>query len=189
MTYKLVKWHEGLDLNDFYQTALKKGFENNSSQKNLVDVFNSERDKAVWILYYNGLPVGSTACHSLDIFDKKSYRICARTCLFTDLLPLSHLRSLNYTIKKHQNVTAQFFIPKCIEWAPSDADLYISTNMSSVGSQQKVHKIYCPALESTGALTRICDEYYRGHIQTFWKLNRSAFLEQLNNNFKWVLDV
>jgi hypothetical protein len=183
--YKLVDWSPELDLSDFYRLAAARGFENNSSQRVLVDSFKNELESKVWILYYNDVPVGSAACHSLDIFENKSYRICARTCVFTDLLPLQHLRSRGYTIQKHQNATAQFFIPKCIEWAPSDADLYISTNSSEVASQDQVHRIYCPALVETGALEKTTELSYRGHLQTFWKLNREVFLDQLNQLPRW----
>lgn len=183
--FELIEWSEDLDLSDFYRLAEARGFENNASQKALVDSFKNEKDSCVWILYYNKVAVGSVACHSLDIFENKSYRICARTCVFTDLLPIQHLRSRGYTIQKHQNVTAQFFIPKCIEWAPADADLYISTNSSTVGSQDQVHRIYCPALVETGALEKASEKFYRGHLQTFWKLNKQVFLDQLDQLPRW----
>ncbi len=187
--YRLVEWNEKLNLEKFYNEASLRGFENNSSRQTLVDSFQNEKQKNVWILYYNKIPVGSTGCHSLDIFENKSFRICARTCVFSDLLPMTHLRSLGKTIKHHQNVTAQFFIPKCIEWAPDDADLYISTNESLIGSQSKVHRTYCPALASTGVLTKICDKNYRGHLKTFWKLNKQVFLDQLNSYPRWESNV
>jgi hypothetical protein len=104
--------------------------------------------------------------------------------VFTDLLPYHQLRALTYTIKQHQNITAQFFIPACIEWA-KDADLYISSHPSDVGTQRLVHKIYCPALVETGALERTCELEYRGHLQTFWKLNVDVFYEQLNQRPRW----
>jgi hypothetical protein len=182
--YKLVSWSEELDLTDFYRRAADRGFENNSNQKILVDCFRREREWKVWILYYNEIAAGSVAAHSLD-FLENSYRICARTCVMTDLLPKAHLRSLGYTCQQHQNATAQFFIPQCIEWAGQDKDLYITTHASEVGSQRLVHEIYCPALEKTGALKKSFEQEYRGHLQTFWKLNVDIFLEQLNRLPRW----
>jgi hypothetical protein len=182
--YDLIEWTESLDLTEFYSIAKQKGFTNNSSQKALVDCFKNEEDWRVWILYYNNIAAGSVACHSLNVLPN-SYRICARTCVITELLPIQHLRSLGYTIKRHQNITAQFYIPKCIEFAGKDKDLYITSHASEVGTQRAVHQIYCPALVETGALTKAHEIMYRGSVQTFWKLNTEVFLDQLNKETRW----
>ena len=181
----MVEWSEDLDLDEFYQEASKRGFENNSNRKILFDCFEKERQKSVWMLYYNNKPVGSVAAHSLDILGENAFRICARTCVFTDMIPISHMRTRRKTIQEHQNVTAQFYIPKCIEWAGPNANLYISTNESPVASQRLVHKIYCPALMETGAIETSQQIFYRGHEQTFWKLNTGVFLEQLDKFGRW----
>ncbi|MFY8212415.1 MAG: hypothetical protein ACOVLB_07120 [Candidatus Nanopelagicus sp.] len=178
-------WTDELDLTNFYHEALSRGFLNNANRKMLVDGFLSERDKAVWILYFNNVAAGSVAAHSLDIFDKPSYRICARTCVFTNLLPFKHLRTLKHTVQQHQNITAQFYIPQCIEYCPIDSDLYITTNVSKVASQRLVHEIYCPALEQQGCLEKTYELEYRGHLQTFWKLNKDEFTNQLRTVPHW----
>lgn len=183
--FNMIEWSEDLDLGEFYQEAAKRGFENNSNRNILFDCFKKERQKAVWMLYYNNKPVGSVAAHSLDILGENAFRICARTCVFTDMIPIDHVRTRRKTIQEHQNVTAQFYIPKCIEWAGKDADLYISTNESPVASQRLVHKIYCPALMETGAIESSQQIFYRGHEQTFWKLNPEVFLEQLDRFGRW----
>jgi len=183
--YKIVPWSTDLDLTSFYQKADSKGYKNNSSEKVLVNCFDKEREKQVWILYYNNKPVGSVAAHSLDLFSESSYRICARTCLFTDELPLNSLRTIK-GITQHQNVTAQFLIPVCIDWAGRDKDLFISSNQSQEASQRLVHTIFCPALEKTGILMHWGDYFYRGHIQSFWKLNVDKFLEDLNKYGRWI---
>ena len=83
--YKIVPWSKDLDLTEFYQQAESRGFKNNSSQQALVDCFNNEKEKQVWILYFNNQPVGSVAAHSFDdVMGPDSYRIAARTCVFTD---------------------------------------------------------------------------------------------------------
>ena len=186
--FKLTKYNDSVDLNDFYNKAAQRGYENNSNQKIMIDSLRNERDWAFWLLYYNEQIVGTTGAHSLNMFDHLSYRICVRTCVLTDLLPFKHLRKLDFTIKKHQNVTAQFLIPVCIEYCPSDADLYITSNKSPVASQNLVHTIFCPALASIGALTKTCEAEYRGHTQTFWKLNKETFMKQLIMN-KWSTNV
>jgi hypothetical protein len=183
-SYKVVPWSTELDLTEFYQDAERRGFTNNATQQMMVDCFRNEREKQVWILYYNGSAVGSVGSHSLDMLPN-AYRICARTCVFTDELPFKQLRSLQYTCQEHQNITAQFFIPTCIEWAGRDKNLYITTHASDVGTQRLVHNIYCPALEKTGALIRECELEYRGHVQTFWRLNVDVFYDQLNSKPKW----
>jgi hypothetical protein len=187
--YSLVNWSPELDLTEFYRKAESRGFVNNSSQKMLVDCFSKEPEWQVWVLYYNRLASGTVAAHSLPELGTSAYRICARTCVLTDQLPLRQLRSLTYTCQQHQNVTGQFFIPKCIEWAGKDKDLYITSHPSDVGTQRLVHNIYCPALVETGALERTCELEYRGHVQTFWKLNIATFLEQLNSLPRWELTI
>jgi hypothetical protein len=183
--YNLIRWTEPLRLTEFYLEAERRGFENNANRKMLIDSLAKEQEWAVWILYYNNIAVGSVGAHSLPELGPNAYRICARTCVFTDMLPYKQLRGLKYTCQQHQNITAQFFIPQCIEWAGADKDLYITSHPSHIGTQRLVHNIYCPALVETGALERTCEMEYRGHTQTFWKLNVSVFLEQLNRLPRW----
>lgn len=186
--YKLIPWSENLELTEFYKKAKDKNFKNNSSRQLLVDSFNNERVKQIWILYYNNNPVGSVAAHSFDIMGKDSYRICARTCVFTDNLPITSLRTLK-GITTHQNITSQFFIPQCIKWAPQFANLYITSNDSKTGSQRLVHKIFCPALEKNGILTFCEHKEYRGLVQSIWLLNTDAFLKDLKKFKRWAVDV
>jgi len=183
--YSLVEWTPDLDLTEFYAEAGRRGFINNASQFSMVERIQRESEWAVWILYYNDKAVGSVAAHSLPELGPNAYRICTRTCVFTDMTPHRQLRALKYTCQQHQNITAQFYIPACIEWAGTEADLYISSHPSDVGTQRLVHNIYCPALVETGALERTCELDYRGHTQTFWRLNISTFLKQLNSLPRW----
>lgn len=176
--YKIIPWSEDLDLTEFYAEADKRGFVNNNSQRTMVDCFRKEREWCVWILYYNDRALGSVAAHSID----EGYRICARTCVLTDLLPLDTLRTRNQIIN-HQHITAQYFMPACIEWV-DDKDMYITTHPSDVGTQRLVHTVWGPGLEKTGVLTKAFEKEYRGHVQTFWKLNTQVFLEQLEK-VKW----
>ena len=186
--YKLIPWNPDLDLTDFYQRAEIKGYHNNSSQKAMVDCFDHEREKQVWILYYNDVAVGSVAAHSFDEMGPNSYRICARTCVLTDQTPITHLRTLKKTIQQHQNITAQYFIPQCIGWAGMNKNLYITSNESKTGSQRLVHNVYCPALEKTGALENADVIEYRGIEQTVWKLNVLEFFRQLSILPRWPLE-
>ena len=183
--FNLIEWSPDLDLTEFYSLADKRGFRNNSSQKALVDCFKNERSAQVWILYKNESPIGSVASHTIDELGPNAYRICARTCTFADARPSHGLITVNRLIKEHQNLTDQFFIPKCIEWAGPDKDLFISSHPSDVGTQKMVHNIYCPTLEKVGVLSRHTELMYRGHIQTFWKLNVSKFYEEINKYPRW----
>jgi hypothetical protein len=180
----MVPWNKDLDLSEFYRRAEEKGYENNKNQRVLVDCFNDEREKQVWILYNNQTPVGSVASHSLDIMGDNSYRICARTCVFTDKLQINTLRTRNQIIT-HQHITSQFLIPVCIEWAGRDKKLYITSNDSKSGSQRLVHKIFCPLLESRGVLTKSAVKVYRGLEQTFWLLDVDQFYQQLEKFPRW----
>lgn len=171
--YKIVPWTTDLDLTHFYADAARRGFTNNSSQRVMIDCFKNENEWKVWILYYNEVAVGSVAAHSIS----EGYRICARTCVLTDLLPARSLRTRNEIIT-HQHVTAQFLMPVCIKWAVSK-DMYITTHPSDVGTQRLVHTIWGPSLEKSGVLTKAFEKEYRGQVQTFWKLNPTIFLTQL----------
>lgn len=173
--YKIVPWNEDLDLTEFYKEAESKGFVNNASRQAMIDCFKNEQDWCVWILYYNDQAVGSVAAHTMD----EGYRICARTCVLTHLIPTPTLRTRNQIVN-HQHITAQYYMPTCIEWVNGRGKIYITSHPSEVGTQKLVHNIWGPSLENTGVLTRAFEKEYRGHIQTFWLLNTQTFLEQLD---------
>jgi hypothetical protein len=185
--YKVIPWTPDLDLTEFYATAEARGFVNNASQKMLVDSLAREKEWCVWILYYNNKAVGSVGAHSFPEMGDTAYRIAVRTCVFTDELDGVYgnaLRTIS-VITKHQNPTAQFLIPTCIKWAPTGANLYITSNESKTGTQRRVHNIFAPALEKQGAMKRIKDLRYRETDQTVWQLFPDKFLEQLEKYPKW----
>jgi hypothetical protein len=187
-SYKIVPWSQELDLTSFYKDAESRGFLNNASQKMLVDSIAKEREWAVWLLYFENQPVGSVAAHSFeDVMGPNSYRIAARTCVFTDKLsgPYSNALRTISVITKHQNPTAQFLIPACIEWCPKGANLYITSNESKVGTQRRVHNIFGPALEKQGVMKREKEVFYRGTLQTVWKFNPEIFYQQINKFTRW----
>lgn len=184
--YKVVPWTPTLELEEFYASAAARGFVNNASQKMLVDCFNNEREKQVWILYYNDQAVGSVAAHSFDnVMGEDAYRIAVRTCVFTDKLPTNTLRTRNQIVT-HQHVTSQFLIPTCIEWCPPWANLYITSNENDAGTQRLVHRIFGPAMEETGQMKRITEIEYRGTNQTVWQLFPDVFYKELEKYPRWV---
>jgi hypothetical protein len=184
--YKIIPWTPDVDikLTEFYAEASRRGFVNNASRKMLVESIARERKWVVWILFYNDEPVGSVAAHSFDEMGPDSYRIAARTCVFTDKLPQTTLRTRNQIVT-HQHVTSQFLIPACIEWAPAGSSLYITSNDSSVGTQRLVHRIFGPAMEETGQMRKIKDMFYRGENQTVWQLYPDKFMEELGRYPRW----
>jgi hypothetical protein len=185
--YKVVPWSPELDLSEFYATAAAKGFENNASQKMLVDSLAKEKEWCVWILYYNNKAVGSVGAHSFPEMGEDAYRIAVRTCVFTDELDGAYgnaLRTIS-VITKHQNPTAQFLIPACINWCPPWANLYITSNESKVGTQRRVHNIFGPALEHQGVMKRSKELHYRGTDQTVWELYPNKFYEEINKYPRW----
>lgn len=182
--YKIIPWSEDLNLTDFYTEADKRGFTNNNSQHMLVDCFRNETEKQTWILYYNDMAVGSVAAHSFPEMGENCYRICARTCVFSDMLPKTTLRTRNQIVT-HQHVTSQFLIPTCIEWCPKNSRLFITSNENDAGTQRLVHRIFGPAMEETGQMKKICDLFYRGTNQTVWELFSDKFYEVLNSNTRW----
>jgi hypothetical protein len=182
--YKVIPWTSDLDLSSFYEQAEKRGFVNNATQKMLVDSLSKEQEWCVWILYYNNIAVGSVGSHSFPEMGENAYRIAVRTCVFTDLLPTDTLRTRNQIVT-HQHVTSQFLIPACIKWAPRDSKLYITSNESDVGTQRLVHRIFAPAMESTGQMKKIKKLFYRGTEQTVWQLYQDKFLEELEKHKRW----
>jgi hypothetical protein len=183
--FEITEYNDLINLTKFYKEAEQRGFYNNASKKMLIDSISNEQEWNVWLLYYNKQIVGTTAAHSLDIMGKNCYRIAARSCVFTDK---THRRghTLRKDIVRHQNPTSQFLIPACIEWK-LNSNLYITSNEHEQGTQRQVHKIFCPALEKSGCLTREAEKQYRGHKQTFWKLNIDVYYKQLIEFGRWPI--
>jgi hypothetical protein len=186
--YKMIPWTKDLDLSEFYRIADSKGFANNNSQKTMIDCFDREPEKCVWILYSDDVAVGSVAAHTFDIMGENCYRICARTCVFTDMLPGTYGRGLRTSrvITELQNPTAQFFIPTCIEWAPKGSRLFITSTDSDLGTQRLVHRIFGPLMSSRGMMQRISDVVYRNTNQTVWELFPDVFMRELNKYPRWT---
>jgi hypothetical protein len=183
--YKIVDFDTSIDLSDFYKSAAHRGFLNNSNQKVLYESFTHFEKFKVWLLYYDDICIGSVAAHSLEelrFLGNNAFRIAARTCVLTDQ-DKKHpsLRTRNQ-ILTHQNVTAQILLPICVEWAGKKNNLYITSNENKHGTQRHVHKIYCPALNSTGALEDSIELEYRLSLQSFWKMNVDVFYNQLGEN-------
>jgi hypothetical protein len=184
--YSIKEFDESMDLSSFYKTAMERGFVNNINQKVMIDTFKKERDYKAWILFEDDNPIGSVVTHTLDILGPTAYRICARTCTFAEARPSHGLITVKRLIEEHQNLTDQIFIPTMIDYLGHDKDMYISSHPSTVGTQRMVHNIYCPTLVKKGLLTNHGEFEYRGHVQTFWKLDSVKFLEDLKKYPRWV---
>ena len=186
--YKIIPWSSDLDLTNFYQEAAARGFNNNASEEMLVGSFKNEREKQIWILYFNEEAIGSVAAHSFDdVMGPNTYRIAARTCVFTNKItgPYGSALRTKAVIIENQNPTAQFLIPACIEWVPKGSRMFITSNESSVGTQRRVHNIFGPLMERQGMMKRIKEVDYRGHKQTVWELFPDKFYDQLNKHPRW----
>ena len=177
--YALKEWTPDLDLTYFYQECSRRGFLNNSSQKNMIDCFNNEKKKKIWILYQNNKPVGSVAAHSFDeIMGPNSFRILTRVCTFAEARPRKGLITIKKLIAEHQNLTDQFLLPACIKWA-GKTNLYATSNSNFEASQRFVNKYYFPTLAELGIATKIKNFFYRGSDQTLWKIDALKFEENL----------
>jgi hypothetical protein len=184
--YKIIKWNPTLDLTEFYQEASRRGFDNNSSQEAMIDCFRNEPEWAAWILYKDDRAVGSVVAHTFDVMGPTSYRVLARTCSFGDARPSSGLITTKRLIAEHQNLTDQFLLPICIEWAGHNKNLYATSNNSCVASQRLVHNHYFPTLAKLGIVEWVCDINYRSTDQSVWRINVSAFEENLNKYPRWT---
>lgn len=184
--YKIIEWNENLDLNDFYREAEKRGFINNSSKKSMIDCFSNEKSMKAWILYQDHKAIGSVVAHTFnDVMGEGSYRVLARTCTFGTARPNHGLITPKRLIAEHQNLTDQFLLPACIEWAGGD-NIYATSNDSHVASQRLVHRYYFPTLEKIGIVEYIKEINYRNTNQTVWKINGNKFLENLERYPRWV---
>ena len=186
MTFKIVPFSEELDLSEFYSEAQARGFLNNSSKKAMVDCFDNEREKQVWILYQNDRAIGSVAAHSFDdVMGPGSYRILTRVCTFGEARPSHGLITPKRLVAEHQNLTDQFLLPTCIEWAGKENKLYATSNESKTASQRLVHSFYFPTLEKLGIVERVQEVYYRYTNQTVWRIYPEAFYENLAKFPSW----
>jgi len=182
--YKVIQWTQPLRLTEFYAEAERRGFANNSSQKAMIDCFKNEREWAVWILYQDDRAVGSVAAHSFPEMGPNAYRVLARTCTFGDARPNGGLITTKKLIAEHQNLTDQFLLPTCIEWAKGE--LYATSNESTVASQRLVHRHYFPTLAKLGIAERVCEMNYRNTDQTVWRIYPDKFLENLERYPRWI---
>lgn len=182
--YKIVPWTEDLDLSEFYAEAEHRGFANNANQRVMVDCFRNEPKWAVWILYQNNKAIGSVAAHSFTAMGPNAFRVLARTCTFGTARPISGLITPKKLIAEHQNLTDQFLLPTCINWAKGD--LYATSNESTVASQRLVHRHYFPTLAKIGIVERIKEMNYRNTNQTIWRIYPDKFLANLKLYPRWV---
>jgi hypothetical protein len=185
--FYIQEYNEDLDLSEYYRLASERGFYNNNTKEKLIDTWLHMDRWQVSLLYYNEIIVGSIAAHSLEELGVlgDAYRIAARTCTFDDLIgQRKTLRTPNTIIAKHQNLTAQFLLPLCIEWAGKDKNLYISSNENDTGTQKYVHRLYCPGLKKVNVLEESIELEYRGAIQSFWRMNVPEFYRQMEE-FWW----
>lgn len=182
--YTVVKWHEALDLEEFYKEAVARGFVNNASQKILVDSLAKEKEWCVWVLYCNNKAVGSVGAHSFPEMGPNAYRVLARTCTFGTARPNGGLITSKKLIAEHQNLTDQFLLPACIDWAKGE--LYATSNESPVASQRLVHRHYFPTLAKLDIVERICEMNYRNTDQTVWRLYPDKFLANLARYPRWL---
>lgn len=180
MKYKITQFDGTLTdgILQFMELAAQRGFTNNSTLEQIYS-YRDERRHALWFIEAGNKVVGSFGAHSIDIIPN-SYRIVARTCILSDHTHYSGLRTSRRFIKQHQHLIARIAMPWCVNWIndPS-ANMFISSHPSSVGTQRIVHNLYCPTLVEVGVLEKYGEYFYRGHTQTFWKLDHEELFRQL----------
>ena len=182
--YAVVNWSEDLDLTEFYAEAGRLGFANNASQKTMIDCFHNEREWAAWILYQDNKAVGSVVAHSFTVMGSNAYRVLARTCTFGTARQNGGLITPKKLIAEHQNLTDQFLLPACINWAKGE--LYATSNENTVASQRLVHRHYFPTLAKLGIVERVCEMNYRNTDQTVWRIYPDKFLVNLERYPRWL---
>ena len=184
--YKIVEWNENLDLSEFYLEAGKRGFINNSSQKAMIDCFRNEREWNAWVLYENDRAIGSVAAHSFDDVIPGGYRILTRVCTFAEARKDKGLITPKRLVAEHQNLTDQFLLPQCIEWAGNKGRMFATSNASKEASQRLVHSYYFPTLAKIGIVSKIKEVHYRHTDQTVWEIHPDAFFANLERFERWT---
>lgn len=183
--FELIEWKENLDLLEFYNECSKRGYENNSSQKKMIDCFKNEKTWNCWILYFKDKAIGSVAAHSFnEVMGPNTTRVLTRTCAFREYAPNKGLITPR-TIKNHQNFTDQYFLPKSIEYAEGNR-IFATSNESSVGSQRLVNNYYFPTLQKLGLVKLVDKVFYRGLEQNVWEIFKQPFLQHLNKYPRWI---
>lgn len=184
--YKIIEWHESLDLDNFYQESARRGFVNNSNQKIMIDCFKNEKEWNAWILYENDQAIGSVVAHSFDdVMGVNTYRILTRTCVLNGTKTKGLITAKN-AIMQHQNFTDQFLLPKCLQWTNNKGKVYATSNTSHEASQRLVHSIYFPTLAKLGIVREIKEIYYRNTKQTVWEIHPEKFYENFSKYPKWI---
>lgn len=183
--YQIKEYQKGMDLSIFYQMCLARGFMNNSSPKQLIDTFRQQKFFKLWILFYDDLPVGSTVAHDFDdVMGENSYRICARTCVLSDMIPIKHVRTKG-GITNHQNICSQIFIPVILEALPEGSRCYITSSDKEGASMKQVNGIWTKLLSKQGVLEKVKEVFYRGANQNVWFLDREQFFKHLKRHYQW----
>lgn len=187
--YEIKEYQRDMDLSFFYKRCQQKGFTNNASQKSLIGTFEKQKFYKLWVLFYNNMPVGTTAAHDFDdVMGKNSYRICVRTCVLSELLPIKHVRTKDGIIN-HQNIVSQIFIPIIINALPIKSGLYITSSKKDEASMRLVDSIWARLLMKQKSLKKIREVHYRGTEQTVWQLVPKIFLKNLYQHPRWQYKV
>ena len=185
--HKIVEWSEDLDLSEFYSEATRRGFVNNANQKVMIDCFRNEREWKAGILYEGERAIGSVAAHSFDDVVPGGYRILTRVCTFAEARKDKGLITPKRLVAQHQNLTDQFLLPACLEWAEGKGRVYATSNKSKEASQRLVHSYYFPTLEKIGVVSKHYEKvHYRHTDQTVWEIHPDKFYENLNRYPRWT---
>lgn len=177
--YKLLEYSSDMDLTEFYKEASSQGYINNSNQKIMIDAFKNEERAQVWILFKEDKAMGAVAAHTFPEMGENSYRILTRTCAVGGMM---HSAGSMGKMKRNEDITSRFYVPKMIEWCGKDSNMYCTTNDLEGGSQRAVHRVWLPIMAKQRLFTKIKEIDYRGVVQTVWKLNPDNFLQHLKNN-------
>jgi hypothetical protein len=186
MTYKLIEYTPELDLSEFYGEAEKRGFENNHSQKSMFDCFRNEREWKGWMLEYNGRYVGGVCAHSFDdVMGPNTYRILARTCVFTDFTHRPSFYTKSTSIIGQQCAAAQFYVPIALQHFGVDNKFYATSNANPVGNQQRVNRLWFPVQEKLERFKLVKTQFYRGCNQNIWELNVANWCSSIATYDQW----
>ena len=72
-------------------------------------------------------------------------------------------------LKRCEDVSSRFYVPKMIEWCGMDTNMYCTTNDLEGGKQRTVHRVWLPIMSKQGIVYKI--KMIMRMWNKLWKLN------------------
>jgi len=160
----------------FCKHAEELGYINNASLKAMKYEWCNDFGGKYFCAIKDDIIIAVAGCHPLPEVGENAWRILLRGCELPNTDTFKGLGKGDWN-----SITQREFIPKFIEWCPSD-ELYITTNIThehSNGKASRNHRLM-GLLAKQGILDKHCDMELYYTAQTVWKLNINEYTRRRN---------